>query len=77
MVLVCCRDLEKLFIPIVVPTTELTLEALADLQCPGAVRLAPSEKYVIYFLRPASRPGEHEISSLWIAKLEKSTQHGN
>ena len=56
---------------IVVPTAGLTPEALADLQCPEDVRLAPSGKHAIYCLRPASRSAEHETSSLWIAEVGK------
>lgn len=52
-------------------TSGLTPEALADLQCPDDVRLAPSGKHIIYCLRPASRLGAHRTSSLWIAEVRK------
>ncbi len=51
--------------------TGLTPEVLADLQCPENVRLAPSGKHVVYYLRPASKQGDHETSSLWIAEVGK------
>ena len=52
-------------------TTGLTPEALADLQCPEDVRLAPSGKHVVYCLRPVSIHGENKTSSLWIAEVGK------
>lgn len=52
-------------------STGLTPEALADLQCPEDVRLAPSGKHVVYCLRPASKRGDHETSSLWVAEVGK------
>ena len=51
--------------------TGLTPEALVDLQCPEDVRLAPSGTHVVYCLRPASRRGDHETSSLWTAEVGK------
>ena len=41
-------------------TTGLTPEALADLQRPEDVRLAPSAKHVVYCLRPVSICGEQQ-----------------
>ena len=49
----------------------LTAEALADLEIPEDVQISPSGKQVVYCLRPASRRGVNEITSLWSADVGK------
>ena len=49
----------------------LTAEALVDLEVPECVHISPSGKQIVYCLRPASKKGDHEESSLWLANIGK------
>ena len=49
----------------------LTAEALADLGVPEGVHISPSGQQVVYCLLSASRKGDHEKSSLWLADIGK------
>ena len=49
----------------------LTAAALADLESPEHARVSASGKRVVYCLRPATKKGEYETSSVWIADVKK------
>ena len=49
----------------------LTAAALVDLECPEDVRVSASGKHAVYCLRPATKTGEYETASLWIADVGK------
>ena len=56
--------------------SELSLEALADLQVASDVRISPDGTKVAYALRAFCRKTENAISSIWIADVgtAKSTR---
>ncbi|MCJ1303468.1 hypothetical protein MMC08_006278 [Hypocenomyce scalaris] len=49
--------------------TELTAEALVDLEIPSDVHISPSGEQAVYVLSPAGRKGEHQVSSIWLAQV--------
>ncbi|KAJ5444749.1 WD40-like Beta Propeller [Penicillium daleae] len=51
--------------------SDLSLEALADLQVPSDLHISPDGTKVVYALRPFSRNHENATSSIWIAEIGK------
>ena len=51
--------------------TELTLEALFELEVPNNVKISPDGSQVVYQLQPSSRKGKHTLSSIWLADVHK------
>lgn len=49
----------------------LTPEDLADLERPGNVDVSPSGALVVYDVRPASKKGDKNVSSIWLADMGK------
>ena len=51
--------------------TELTPEALIDLEIPSDVQLSPTGTHVVYSTSPAGKRDEHPVSSIWWAEVGK------
>ena len=51
--------------------TDLTLEALADLQVPSGLRISPDGSKVLYALRSWTKKREIATSSIWMADIGK------
>lgn len=51
--------------------TELTPEALIDLEIPRDVQLSPTGTHVVYCTSPAGKRDEHPVSSIWWAEVGK------
>jgi dipeptidyl aminopeptidase/acylaminoacyl peptidase len=49
--------------------SQLSLEALADLQVPEDLHISPDGKQIVYSLRPWTRRNDHPTSSIWIADI--------